>query len=89
MSIFEAVHAALRGADRALTAVEENDGERRAENEIARFGSPGQPAVVRDNQAEIGAGQEMRWVVRIDRDDQRDIEEQADIGPQPRPTEIA
>ena len=59
MSIFEAEHAALRRADRALTTVEENDRERRAENEIARFGTPGQPAVVRDNQPEIGAGQEM------------------------------
>jgi hypothetical protein len=49
----------LRGAGRSLTAVEENDRERRAENKIARFGTPGQPAVVRDNQAEIGAGQEM------------------------------
>jgi hypothetical protein len=49
-----------------------------------RFRSPGEPTVARAEQSEIGAGEEMRWVPRIDRDDQRGIEEQADIGPEPR-----
>jgi hypothetical protein len=31
----------------------------------------------------------MRWVPRIDRDDQRGIEQQTDIGPEPRTAQIA
>src|SRR5215831_17402196 len=89
LACFETEYAALRRADRSLAVAQKCHSEYRAENEIGRFTSPAQSAITGSEQTEIGAGQQMGPVPRVDGYDQGGIKKQSNIGPEPSAAKVA
>ena len=74
-SVLGAEHAARRGAHRAPPVRAERECEDRAQDQLLALGVPAPPAIVRRENADIGADHQVHRVPRIDGDDQRRIEE--------------
>ena len=58
----------------------ECDRKYRADDHAAGLRHPAPPSIVRAQDSEIGAGQQVGRIARIDRNDKRGIEKQPDIG---------
>src|SRR3984957_4210115 len=72
-----------------LAVRREDERKHRPDDEVARFRHPGPAPIARTQDSQIGASQQMRRIVRIDRNDERRIEKQADIRIQPDGAKIA
>jgi hypothetical protein len=82
-------HAAGCRADGQLAVRREGERTYRADDDVTRLRHPAPPPVVRTQDSEIGADQQVGRIAWIDRDDERCVEKQANIRIQPGGAEIA